>query len=203
MIVRLSARARSPIRWTVLGLSALSIVGPYWALDSPAGASAERCDGDGWGCRKRDAQVVPLSAPLCCATHRPRFPPPFDLIARVIVHRMTWCAACPNAATAGMLREYMGVPLHLDGNSSAATNQSVIDFGADYGFLYTTYSIPNMVMPLFGGVLLDFFGIRRVMVVLSVISTAGHFFFAFGAAAKVRPMQERCVCMDCTLCDPR
>ena len=47
--------------------------------------------------------------------------------------------------------------------------------------LYTVYSYPNMVVALFGGVLIDrFFGIRKAMLLLGTLITLGSFLFWLG-----------------------
>jgi len=42
-----------------------------------------------------------------------------------------------------------------------------------YSLLYTVYSLPNTVLPLFGGILLDTIGIRTGLVLFCAILTIG------------------------------
>mgnify|MGYP002632656194 CR=1 FL=1 len=42
-----------------------------------------------------------------------------------------------------------------------------------YAFLYTIYSYPNCLLPLFGGVLLDKIGIRFGLILFTVVLTLG------------------------------
>lgn len=42
-----------------------------------------------------------------------------------------------------------------------------------YSLLYTIYSYPNCVLPLFGGVLLDRVGIRFGLILFTIILTLG------------------------------
>ena len=49
-----------------------------------------------------------------------------------------------------------------------------------YSLLYTVYSLPNMVLPIFGGIFLDRIGIRSGLVLFTVILTVGQFVFMIG-----------------------
>lgn len=51
--------------------------------------------------------------------------------------------------------------------------------------MYTVYSLPNMVLPLFGGVFLDKVGIRAGLILFTVILTFGQLIFAFGVNAEL------------------
>jgi len=42
-----------------------------------------------------------------------------------------------------------------------------------YALLYTVYSLPNMVLPILGGVLLDSMGIRLGLILFCFILTIG------------------------------
>jgi len=46
--------------------------------------------------------------------------------------------------------------------------------------LYTVYSIPNIILPLFGGMFLDRFGIRTGLVLFTFILTIGQFVYMVG-----------------------
>ena len=57
------------------------------------------------------------------------------------------------------------------------------DFHLDsthYSLLYTVYSMPNMVLPIFGGVFLDKIGIRAGLLLFTCILTLGQFVFMMG-----------------------
>ena len=51
---------------------------------------------------------------------------------------------------------------------------------ASYSLLYTVYSIPNMILPIFGGIFLDRIGIRFGLVLFCAILTIGQFVFMLG-----------------------
>jgi MFS family permease len=51
---------------------------------------------------------------------------------------------------------------------------------ASYSLLYTVYSIPNMVLPIFGGILLDRLGIRIGLILFCTVLTIGQFIFMLG-----------------------
>jgi len=57
------------------------------------------------------------------------------------------------------------------------------DFHIDstqYSLLYTVYSMPNMVLPIFGGLFLDRIGIRAGLLLFTCILTVGQFVFMMG-----------------------
>lgn len=49
-----------------------------------------------------------------------------------------------------------------------------------YSLLYTVYSIPNMILPILGGILLDSIGIRTGLILFCAILTLGQFVFMLG-----------------------
>jgi MFS family permease len=49
-----------------------------------------------------------------------------------------------------------------------------------YSWLYSIYSLPNVILPLFGGYLIDYVGIRVSILLFSVLLAAGQAIFAFG-----------------------
>ena len=49
-----------------------------------------------------------------------------------------------------------------------------------YSLLYTVYSLPNMILPIFGGVFLDKIGIRSGLVLFTIILTIGQLVFMIG-----------------------
>jgi predicted MFS family arabinose efflux permease len=57
------------------------------------------------------------------------------------------------------------------------------DFHMDsfhYSLLYTVYSIPNMVLPVFGGIFLDKIGIRTGLIIFTIVLTFGQLIFTMG-----------------------
>ena len=62
------------------------------------------------------------------------------------------------------------------------------DFGTYFNLLYTVYSIPNMVLPFFGGYFVDKLGCSICLVVFSVAILIGQIVFAFGASLKSWPV---------------
>ena len=51
-----------------------------------------------------------------------------------------------------------------------------------YAMLYTIYSLPNLILPLLGGMLLDSLGIRTGLILFCVILFAGQALFTMGGA---------------------
>ena len=46
--------------------------------------------------------------------------------------------------------------------------------------LFTVYSLPNIIVPLFGGIMLDKIGVRKSLVIFCTILTLGQFVFCLG-----------------------
>lgn len=53
-----------------------------------------------------------------------------------------------------------------------------------WGMFQTVYSVPNMILPLIGGVMLDQLGIRSGLLLFTVILTLGQFVFYLGGAKE-------------------
>lgn len=49
-----------------------------------------------------------------------------------------------------------------------------------FSLLYTVYSIPNMILPILGGVFLDRIGIRQGLILFTTILTIGQLVFTMG-----------------------
>lgn len=54
------------------------------------------------------------------------------------------------------------------------------DFAYAVNAFYSVYSFPNCVLPFFGGYLIDRFGVRKLMVILSLIQFVGQIVFSIG-----------------------
>lgn len=52
-----------------------------------------------------------------------------------------------------------------------------------FSLLYTVYSIPNMILPLLGGILLDTIGVRLGLIFFCAVLTLGQFVFMLGGFA--------------------
>ncbi|KAH9126828.1 hypothetical protein AeMF1_002756 [Aphanomyces euteiches] len=53
-----------------------------------------------------------------------------------------------------------------------------------FSLSYSLYSIPNVALPFFGGMLVDKFGVRSMALVLASLLLAGQLVFAFGCSIK-------------------
>ena len=68
-------------------------------------------------------------------------------------------------------------------NPGPLETQLESQFGMDstqFSLLYTVYSIPNMFLPIFGGLFLDKIGIRSGLLLFTTILTFGQFVFMIG-----------------------
>ena len=50
----------------------------------------------------------------------------------------------------------------------------------EYSLLYSLYALPNMILPLFGGILLDKIGLHCGLLITSTLVTVGQFICALG-----------------------
>ena len=62
------------------------------------------------------------------------------------------------------------------------------DFETYFSLLYTVYSVPNIVLPFFGGFFTDKFGARVCMIVFCLFITCGQLIFAIGLSMKSWPV---------------
>lgn len=69
------------------------------------------------------------------------------------------------------------------------------DFETLFSLLYTVYSVPNIILPFFGGYFVDTLGVRICMLVFACLITAGQVIFALGLSIKSWPVMfiGRCV----------
>lgn len=79
-----------------------------------------------------------------------------------------YCYDIP-AALHTQLRDYMGKP----------SNYETL-----YSLLYTLFSVPNIVLPFFGGYLVDRFGVKNCLLVFTTFVAAGQTILAFGISIR-------------------
>jgi MFS family permease len=58
------------------------------------------------------------------------------------------------------------------------------DFQTSFSLLYTLYSVPNVILPFFGGFFVDKAGVRICLLVFMVTLSVGSFVFALGLSIK-------------------
>ena len=83
-----------------------------------------------------------------------------------------YCYDIP-AALHQQLNDYMGKPSN---------------FESYFSLLYTLYSIPNIVLPFFGGYFVDKWGVRATLFVFSALLCCGQLLFSFGLTVKSWPI---------------
>lgn len=54
-----------------------------------------------------------------------------------------------------------------------------------FNLLYSCYSFPNMIMPIFGGFLIDFLGVRVAIFIFSTLLIIGQLIVTYGGFAEV------------------
>jgi MFS family permease len=62
------------------------------------------------------------------------------------------------------------------------------DFETYFSLLYTVYSVPNIILPFFGGFFTDKFGARICLLIFCSFITLGQFVFALGFSMKNWPI---------------
>ena len=81
--------------------------------------------------------------------------------------------------------------------AASALNAQLTSFFADtkyggsgwqewFALMYSVYSFPNVILPFIGGFLVDFLGVRLMLVVFNLFILGGQLLFAFGISLKVR-----------------
>ncbi|GMI15107.1 hypothetical protein TrLO_g4155 [Triparma laevis f. longispina] len=69
-------------------------------------------------------------------------------------------------------------------HNSMATLMPPDNFETYYSLLYTVYSIPNIILPFFGGFFVDKLGAPICLIIFSTLILAGQIVFAFGASIE-------------------
>jgi MFS family permease len=62
------------------------------------------------------------------------------------------------------------------------------NFETYFSLLYTLYSIPNIILPFFGGYFVDKIGVRLCLIIFVVLIACGQVIFAFGVSIKSWPV---------------
>ena len=58
------------------------------------------------------------------------------------------------------------------------------EFEYYFSLLYSIYSIPNIILPFLGGLLVDTYGVRIMMILFSLLILIGQIIFAYGASIR-------------------
>lgn len=56
-----------------------------------------------------------------------------------------------------------------------------------FALFYSLYSLPNIILPFFGGYFVDKFGVRMCMLIFAILVTVGQVIFSFGLSIKSFP----------------
>jgi hypothetical protein len=69
------------------------------------------------------------------------------------------------------------------------------DFETLFSLLYTVYSVPNIILPFFGGYFVDSWGVRICLLIFACLISAGQAVFALGLSLKSWPLMfvGRCI----------
>jgi MFS family permease len=62
------------------------------------------------------------------------------------------------------------------------------DYEFNFGLLYTLYSAPNVILPFFGGYLVDRIGVRTCLLIFCTLITVGQLLFSFGISIHSWPV---------------
>lgn len=83
-----------------------------------------------------------------------------------------YCYDIP-AALHQQLKDYMGSP---------------DNFESSFSLLYTLYSVPNVILPFFGGYFVDYWGVVYTLYIFSIFLCVGQVTFALGVSTKSWPL---------------
>jgi MFS family permease len=89
-----------------------------------------------------------------------------------------------SAQLAGLDR---GGPGHA-GAGESADSDAELAFEYDFNMLYTVYSLPNVVLPVFGGALVDRFGAARMLSLFACMVTLGQLLLSSGVSWRSMPL---------------
>ena len=87
------------------------------------------------------------------------------------------------AATQLALRDSFGVPDVLNAGNTLAQNETFAQFNTKFSLLYSVYSIPNTVWPMFAGALVDRFGVNPSNIAATTTALAGVVIVTGGIAS--------------------
>lgn len=74
--------------------------------------------------------------------------------------------------------------LHQQLKDYMVDNSSTTPFSVYFNLLYSVYSIPNIILPFFGGKIVDSLGAHTSTLLFAALTLVGQILFAFGASAK-------------------
>ena len=91
------------------------------------------------------------------------------LLACLLLFGNYYCYDIPGAINTH-LGEYLGLPYE--------------EWQMKMNSLYTAYSVPNLIMPIIGGMLIDSLGATKMLFLFAVVMVAGQLLFTFGISSK-------------------
>ncbi|KAI8893255.1 hypothetical protein BC833DRAFT_505626, partial [Globomyces pollinis-pini] len=80
------------------------------------------------------------------------------------------------------------LPASLSTQLQAYLNTTYQDYQLKLGLLYSIYSFPNVIIPLLGGIVLDKFGFKRILIISSFLVLLGQTLFGVGIDQKQFPL---------------
>ena len=92
-----------------------------------------------------------------------------------------WCRFDIPAALHQQLKDYMR-PM---ANSSYDEDDN---YAMKFNLLYTVYSIPNIILPFFGGTIVDQLGAPYSACIFTALTLCGQFIFAMGSQYNYGPL---------------
>eukprot|EP00753_Platysulcus_tardus_P008382 PLAT15939.1.p1 GENE.PLAT15939.1~~PLAT15939.1.p1 ORF type:complete len:489 (+),score=248.38 PLAT15939.1:562-2028(+) len=87
------------------------------------------------------------------------------------------------AATVDLMKQYFNVSLNTVSPTEAQKHKQDL-FDLNFNLLYSLYSIPNVVLPFFGGYFVDKLGVRMMLIVFTTPVTLGQAVVALGLQMK-------------------
>jgi MFS family permease len=84
------------------------------------------------------------------------------------------------SATQAAMSDYFNIPTNLNSNSTSFQNITKAEFVEEIQLMYSVYSVPNTILPLFGGVFVDKLGYRTMLIITSVLALFGQVVVSIG-----------------------
>lgn len=98
--------------------------------------------------------------------------------------RTRWTVlACVSGVSIGLFYCF-DIPSSLHQQMKDHMMPNIDNFELEFNLLYTLYSVPNIILPFFGGKIVDYFSASKSLVAFSSLTLLGQLIFSIGIATK-------------------
>jgi MFS family permease len=110
------------------------------------------------------------------------FPPPSEAVEDASDSAMRWVVLFSTCLVMTCVYYSLDLPAAL--HQQLKDYMEDADFELAFNLLYTVYSFPNVILPFFGGSLVDKFGSALCLTIFALLCAAGQLVFAIGVTYK-------------------